>query len=71
MTLAEYQAIYGTKGLVELAERAGTKLSYIRKLICVEGSVPSAPMCLRLIDASNGRLTLQGLVHPVGQGSGA
>jgi len=71
MTLAEYQAIYGTKGLIKLAEGAGTKLSYIRQLICTKGKQPSAKMALRLIRASGDKLTLEGLVFPAGQGNDA
>lgn len=69
-TLAEYQAIHGTEGLRRLADATGTKLSYLRQLICNAGKKPSADMALKLIQASGGKLTLEGLVNPVGQGSG-
>lgn len=67
MTLSEYQQIYGTAGLIRLAERAETQLSYIRQLICTAGKRPSAAMALRLIRASDGQITLEGLANPVGQ----
>lgn len=71
MTLAEYQQIYGTEGLRNLADSCGTKLSYIRKLICVTTNRPSSEMALKMIEASGGKLTLEGLVYPLGRSRAA
>jgi hypothetical protein len=64
MTLYEYYLAHGTDGLAALAQKAGTKLSYIRQLIYEPQKRPSADMALAIIEASNGDVTLRGLCNP-------
>lgn len=64
MTINDYFAKFGTKGLRELAARSGTKLSYLLQLNYVETKRPSMQMAVRLIEASDGLLTLDGLANP-------
>lgn len=64
MTLNEYFIQHGTKGLRELASKAGTKLSYLLQLNYTPTKRPSIPMALKLVDASDGVLTLEGLANP-------
>ena len=64
MTLNDYFIKHGTKGLRELAEKAGTKLSYLLQLNYSTGKRPSIQMAQRLVDASGGALTLEGLANP-------
>lgn len=64
MTLYEYYVVHKTEGLRELAERAGTKLSYIRQLIYETRKRPSVDMAAKIIEASGGQVTLDGLCNP-------
>lgn len=64
MTLNDYFIKHGTKGLRELAEKAGTKLSYLLQLNYSTGKRPSIQMAQRLVEASGGALTLEGLANP-------
>jgi hypothetical protein len=64
MTLYEYSLAHGTEGLRELAEKAGTKLSYIRQLMYEPNKRPSADMALKIIKASGDTITLHGLCNP-------
>lgn len=64
MTLNEYFIKHGTQGLRDLAEKAGTKLSYLLQLNYSTGKRPSIPMALKLVEASDGALTLDGLANP-------
>lgn len=64
MTINDYFAKFGTKGLRELAARSGTKLSYLLQLNYVETKRPSMQLAVRLVEASDGILTLDGLANP-------
>lgn len=64
MTLYEYYLAHGTAGLAELAEKAGTKLSYIRQLIYEPRKRPSVEMAEKIIRASAEKVTLHGLCNP-------
>lgn len=64
MTLNEYFHEYGRPGLVSLAQKTGTKLSYLLQLNYVTEKRPSLDLAQRLIDASGGKLTLEGLSNP-------
>lgn len=64
MTLNDYFIKYGIKGLRELAEKAGTKLSYLLRLNHSTGKRPSIQMAQRLVAASDGAFTLEGLANP-------
>ncbi len=64
MTLNDYFMRHGTKGLRDLAEKAGTKLSYLLQLNYSTDKRPSIQMASRLVEASNGALTLEGLANP-------
>lgn len=64
MTINDYFVRYGTKGLQGLADRAGTKLSYLLQLNYSPSKRPSITMASRLVEASGGELTLEGLANP-------
>lgn len=64
MTLYEYYLAHGTAGLAELAQKAGTKLSYIRQLIYEPRKRPSVDMAEKIIVASENKITLHGLCNP-------
>jgi hypothetical protein len=64
MTLYEYYLAHGTDGLTALAEKAGTKLSYIRQLIYETRKRPSVEMAAKIIEASGSKVTLHGLCNP-------
>lgn len=64
MTLNDYFITHGTKGLRDLALKAGTKLSYLLQLNYTPTKRPSMEMASRLVDASGGVLTLEGLANP-------
>lgn len=64
MTLNDYFIQYGTSGLRELADKAGTKLSYLLQLNYTPAKRPSIQMASRLVEASGGKLTLEGLANP-------
>lgn len=63
-TLNDYFRNHGTEGLRALAERAGTKVSYLLQLNYMPTKRPSVKMCERLVKASNGALTFEGLANP-------
>lgn len=63
-TINAYFLAHGTEGLRTLAQKAGTKLSYLLQLNYMPTKRPSVAMAQRLIEASDGELTLEGLANP-------
>lgn len=63
-TLNDYFLRHGTEGLRGLADRAGTKLSYLLQLNYSTEKRPSMLMAQRIAAASNGEITLDGLANP-------
>jgi len=63
-TINDFFIKHGTEGFRRLAERAGTKVSYLLQLNYMPSKVPSVRMAQRLIAASDGELTLEGLANP-------
>lgn len=64
MSLNDYFIKHGTEGLRELAEKAGTKLSYLLRLNYSTGKRPSIQMAQRLVEASDGAFTSGGVANP-------
>lgn len=64
MTLNDYFIKYGTAGLRALAKEAGTTVGYLLQLNYRPEKLPSIQMASRLVAASNGQLTLEGLANP-------
>ena len=64
MTINEYFIRHRTDGLRRLADRAQTKLSYLLQLNYTPTKLPSIKMAKRLIDASDGELSFDGLLNP-------
>lgn len=65
MTLNDYYLKFGTAGLQRLADKAGTKLSYMKQLIYDPDKQPSMNMAKKLIEASGNELTYSELANPV------
>lgn len=64
-TLNEYFRRHRTKGFEELARKSGTKLSYLLQLnYNPDRKRPSIDLATKLIEASNGELTYEGLANP-------
>lgn len=64
MGLADYLEKYGHKGLEELAEKAGTSKGYLTRLAYQPWARPSLNLAARLVKASGGVLTFEGLANP-------
>lgn len=65
MTLSEYFSIHRMQGLRRLADETGCKLGYLQQLLYVPTKKPSMTVATRLIKASNGELTYEGLANPI------
>lgn len=65
MNINDYYIKYGMAGLEKLAEKAGTKLSYLKQLVYTTNKRPSIEMAERLVKASGGKLTYRDLANPV------
>ncbi len=65
MNLISYFTEYGHDGLKELAEKAGTTYRYLLAMLYDEKRMPSLKLALKLIEASNNLLTVEGLSNPV------
>lgn len=63
-TINEYFIKHGTAGLRALAEKAGTKPSYLLQLNYMPSKRPSIDLAQRLVEASDGELTFEGLANP-------
>ena len=61
MTLAEYYDRHGTQALADLANRSGTRLSYLRQLIYAPEKCPSLKMAVAIVRASNGEISYEEL----------
>lgn len=65
MNLNDYYIKHGTAGLERLAQESDTKLSYLKQLVYTTNKRPSIEMARRLVAASGGELTFDGLANPV------
>jgi hypothetical protein len=63
-TINDYLLKYGQAGFARLAKRAGTKVSYLNQLNYDTNKRPSMEMAQRLVKASGGEITLDGLANP-------
>lgn len=64
MTLSDYFKQKGRDALRDLAAAAGVSDGYLLGLIYQPERLPSTGLCKRLVDASGGLLTLDGLANP-------
>lgn len=64
MNLQDYFLKHGMAGVARLAERSGLQKSYLLQLVYVPTRRPSLASAQKLVEASNGRLTLNGLANP-------
>ena len=65
MTITEYFIQHRHAGLRKLADGAGTKYRYMLQLVYKEERTPSARLIKKLIAASEGVLTFEGLSTPI------
>lgn len=71
MNLQEYTIKHGTAKLHVLAELVGCKPTYLNNLLYAVNNNPEKPkrpsmaLAQKLVDASGGQLTLNGLANPV------
>jgi hypothetical protein len=63
-TLNDYFQKHRTEGLRILADKAGTKLSYLQQLNYDPRKRPSMERAKAIVAASNGEITLDGLANP-------
>lgn len=63
-TINDYFLKYGTEGFRKLAAKAGTSVGYLQQLNYSTKKRPSISMAEKLIEASNGELTFEGLANP-------
>jgi hypothetical protein len=63
MDAKQFLDTYGAQAARDVCDKAGTKLQYF-KYMAQRKSYPSRPLAWKLIWASGGRLTLEGLLPP-------
>ena len=63
-TLNAYYRRHRKAGFKALAEKAGTTMGYLYQLNYVPTKKPSLAMAKRLVEASNGEITYEGLDNP-------
>lgn len=64
-TINDWYRAHRRRGLRELAEKVGTTDHYLMQLNYNPAKRPSADLALRLIEATDGAITLEGLCNPV------
>lgn len=64
-TLNAYFLKHGKAGLRHLAAKTGAKVGYLQQLNYVTRKKPGKKLALKLVEASNGEITLEGLDNPV------
>ena len=69
MNLQDYFLNHGMAGLDKLAEGSGLRKSYLLQLVYVPTRRPSLSSAQKLVEASGGQLTLNGLANPYKIGS--
>lgn len=65
MNLIDYFTEHGHEGLKEIAEKAGTTYRYLLAMLYDEKRIPSLKLAIKLIEASDNLLTVEGLANPV------
>lgn len=65
MNLHDYYKKHGTDGLVALAASVGSTLGYMQQLLYQPEKLPSIKMASKMVSASKGELTFEGLANPV------
>lgn len=64
MRLSEYFLDFGQDAFLALAKKARASVSYLTRLAYTR-DLPSMPLAKRLVRASDGKLTLEGLSDPI------
>lgn len=64
-TINDFYRAHRRRGLRELAQKTGTTDHYLMQLNYNPAKRPSVDMALKLIEATDGEITLEGLCNPV------
>lgn len=64
-TITHFYRTHGQKGLRELANSVGTTEGYLVQLSYNPKKRPSVGLAKKLIDASGGEITLDGICNPI------
>lgn len=64
MGIGEFLEQYGRAELDRVAEKAGASKAYLLRLAYQPTAMPSLKLSKRLVEASDGRLTFEGLANP-------